>query len=156
MIALWRILLAALTISAAFAQAEGGQSAIERMLGQYARSINGADTALAAQIWSQEADVSFIHPLGRAEGFRKICEEVYTKLMGGLFSERRLTVEKPSIHVYGDAAWAEFTWTFNAKLRSNGSPVTSKGRETQIYRREKDGWRLVHVHYSALPEPAQR
>jgi ketosteroid isomerase-like protein len=25
------------------------------------------------------------------------------------------------------------------------------GRETQVYRKMADGWRLVHVHYSGMP-----
>jgi hypothetical protein len=34
-----------------------------------ARSVDEADTALAAQVWLDSPDVSFIHPLGHAHGF---------------------------------------------------------------------------------------
>jgi len=46
---------------------------------------------------------------------------------------------------------AEFYWDFVAKLRKDGSPITTHGRETQVYRKMQDGWRLVHVHYSGMP-----
>lgn len=52
---------------------------------------------------------------------------------------------------YGDTAWSEFYWDFAAKLRKDGSPLVTHGRETQIYRKEQARWRLVHVHYSGMP-----
>ena len=77
--------------------------------------------------------------------------------MRDAFSERNLIVRDVTIHVDGDAAWAEFYWHFDAKLRSNGSPVTTDGRETQIYRKDNSrGWVLVHVHYSGMPAAAER
>jgi ketosteroid isomerase-like protein len=33
-------------------------------------------------------------------------------------------------------------------MRTNGAAVTTRGVETQIYRKEAGQWRLVHVHYS--------
>jgi ketosteroid isomerase-like protein len=39
----------------------------------------------------------------------------------------------------------------SAKRRKDGSSVSFRGMETQIYRKNHDSWCLVHVHYSALP-----
>jgi ketosteroid isomerase-like protein len=124
---------------------------IRELISKYARSIDGADTTLASQVWLDSPDVSFIHPLGHEHGFEQIKENMYRHLMGKLFSERKLTPRDISVHVYGDAAWAEFYWDFAAKLRKDGSPIATHGRETQVYRRTADGWRLVHVHYSGMP-----
>jgi ketosteroid isomerase-like protein len=71
--------------------------------------------------------------------------------MGDTFSERKLTPRDISVHVYGDSGWAEFYWDFAAKFKKDGSPLTTHGRETQVYRKMADGWRLVHVHYSGMP-----
>jgi len=71
--------------------------------------------------------------------------------MGGMFSERQLTPHDISIHVHGDSAWAEFYWDFNAKRRTDGAPLTTHGRETQVYWKVDGRWRLVHVHYSGMP-----
>ncbi|UWZ86149.1 YybH family protein [Occallatibacter riparius] len=78
--------------------------------------------------------------------------------MGQTFSKRSLKASaEPVIHVYGDAAVAEFDWDFHATLRKDGSPVHTTGRESQFYVKFPDkGWRLVHVHYSgpAVPPPS--
>jgi len=100
-------------------------------------------------------DVSFIHPLGHEHGFEQIKQNVYMRLMGDTFSERKLSVHDVSVHVYGDAAWAEFYWDFAGQFRKDGSPLATHGRETQLYRKEQDRWRLVHVHYSGMPVSAR-
>jgi ketosteroid isomerase-like protein len=74
-------------------------------------------------------------------------KEIY-KFFGSSFSERKLTVRDVSVHVNGDAAWAEFYWHFVAKQSNDGSTVQTDGRETQIYNKAGSHWQLVHVHYS--------
>jgi ketosteroid isomerase-like protein len=127
------------------------ESEIREMISKYARSVDEADTTLASQVWLDSPDVSFIHPLGYERGFDQIKENVYRRLMGDTFSERKLTPRDISVHAYGDSAWAEFYWDFAAKFKKDGTPLTTNGRETQVYRRTADGWRLVHVHYSGMP-----
>lgn len=136
--------------SALLAQ-ETNRRAIEQTIAKYAKSVDAADTTLATQIWSDSPDVSFIHPRGHEHGLAQIKENVYVRAMGDAFSERKLTVKDINIHVYGQTAWAEFYWDFVAKLKKDGAPVNTKGRETQIYRKEHGEWRLVHVHYSGMP-----
>jgi Domain of unknown function (DUF4440) len=75
----------------------------------------------------------------------------YRHDMGEMYSERELEISEVSVQVYSDAAWAEFNWNFSAKLRKDGSSVSFRGLETQIYRKNHDRWCLVHVHYSVLP-----
>ena len=60
------------------------------------------------------------------------------------------------VHVHGDAAWVEFYWDFVAKFKTGGTPLNTKGRETQIFRKLDGGWRLVHVHYSGMPVGGER
>jgi ketosteroid isomerase-like protein len=131
--------------------------AIGRIIAKYAESIDAADTNLASEIWWDSPEVSFIDPLGHEHGFNQIKQNVYQRLMGETFSERKLSPRDITIHVYGDAAWAEFCWDFNAKFRKDGKSITTHGRETQIYRKLPTGWRLVHVHYSPMPasQPGQ-
>ncbi len=129
---------------------------IKNLIAKYAKSVSDADTDLASHIWWNSPEASFIHPLGHERGFEQIKENVYKRLMGGMFSERKLSVHDVAVQVLGDAAVAEFYWDFAAKLRKDGSPVTTQGRETQVYRRMQDGWRLVHVHYSGMPVAAER
>jgi ketosteroid isomerase-like protein len=124
---------------------------IRSLIGKYAKAVDTADTTLVSHIWSNSTEVSFVHPLGHEHGLEQIKQNVFKHLMGDTFSERKLSIHDISLHVYGDAAWAEFYWDFAAKFRKDGSPIATHGRETQVYRKEQDGWRLVHVHYSAMP-----
>lgn len=60
----------------------------------------------------------------------------------------------PVIHVYGDAAWSEMTWTFHA-IEKHGNAIATEGRETQVYHKESGAWHIVLVHYSGPPEKAR-
>ena len=42
----------------------------------------------------------------------------------------------------------EFEWDFVATVRADGSLRHTTGRESQVYVKRPEGWRLVHVHYS--------
>jgi Xaa-Pro aminopeptidase len=87
------------------------------LIEKYAKSVDDADTALAADVWMDSPDVSFIHPLGHEHGFEQIKQSVYMRLMGETFSERKLSVHDLSIHVYGDAARAEFLLGFRSQVQ---------------------------------------
>jgi ketosteroid isomerase-like protein len=138
-------------------EAAADVDAIGGIIAQYAKSVDAADTTLASEIWWDSPEVSFIHPLGHEHGFEQIEENVYKRLMGETFSERKLTPRDVTIHVFGEAAWAEFYWDFTAKFRKDGRSVTTHGRETQIYRKMQGRWRIIHVHYSGMPstQPGQ-
>jgi ketosteroid isomerase-like protein len=130
---------------------------IRRLIAKYGRSIDTADTKLASEVWSNRADVTFIHPRGHERGLEQVMQNFYGRTMGEVFSERKLTINEVSVHVEGTAAWAEFYWEFDAKLKKDGSPLKTKGRETQVYRKEgPSGWCLVHVHYSGMPVTGER
>src|SRR5882757_4033196 len=45
---------------------------IRGLIEKYAKSVDGADTNLAAQVWLDSPDVSFIHPRGHEHGFEQI------------------------------------------------------------------------------------
>jgi len=117
---------------------------------KYATSIDNADVSLASEIWSQEPGVTFVHPLGTEHGFKQIADHVYIGIMAGLFSKRELILHEPKVHIYDDAAWSEMTWTFHATTK-DGTAITTEGRETQVYHKEHEVWRIVLVHYSGPP-----
>jgi ketosteroid isomerase-like protein len=105
--------------------------------------------------WSHSPEVSFIYPLGEEHGFEAIQEKVFQNVMGGMFATRDLKMRDIKIHASSKAAWSEFHWVFHATLRKDGSAVTTRGVETQVYRKESGKWRLVHVHYSEDRQPAR-
>lgn len=150
-----RILLAAflcLMPAYAAAQTDTGDgndvTALHQLIEQYAKAVDTVDLNQMSQIWSHSPEVSFIYPLGEEHGLDAIEQNVFQKVMGGMFSARDLEIGDVAIHVNGDAAWSEFHWTFHATMRKDGSAVTTHGVETQVYRKESGKWRLIHVHYS--------
>jgi len=148
------VTLAAGTLGAGSSAEE--EATIRGLIATYARSIDAADANLGSTIWAQTPDVSFIYPRGHEHGWESIKANVYLQLMGQTFSERKLTIKDPVVHVYGDTAWAEFYWEFVAKTRQDGSPLTTRGRETQVFRKTDGAWRIVHVHYSGMPVTGER
>ena len=150
-----RLLLAGLILFASFStsvKADNGPNtdvdAIHRLIARYVKAVDTVDLNLLSQIWSHSGDESFIYPLGEEHGFDAIRQHVFQNVMGGMFSARDLQTHDVTIHVNGSAAWSEFHWIFHAKMRKDGSAVTTRGVETQIYHKEAGTWRLVHVHYS--------
>lgn len=154
------LITAAALLSPAYAgcQPDAGAAAVDnlaihRLLDQYAQAIDTVDLKLLSQIWSHSPDVSFIYPLGEEHGFDAIQQNIFVKVMGGIFSARDLKMHNVMIYVNGNAAWSEFRWDFHTTLRKDGSAVATHGVETQIYRKEEGHWHLVHVHYSEDRQP---
>jgi uncharacterized protein (TIGR02246 family) len=145
----------AVSIAQPVQRAEGDAAVTEitRLVSRYVQAADAADTKLASEVWANVADVSMIYPGGHERGWEAIKTNFYEKAMGGMFSERKLNIKDVVVHAYRDAAWVEFAWEFVAKLRANGAPLTNHGRESQVYRKSGGRWRLVHVHYSAMPVP---
>ncbi len=126
--------------------------AIRRLISEYVQSVDAASPKLAARVWWNSPRVSFINPMVWVHGFAAIQRQVYAQAMGRTFLRRDLVVRHVSIHVRGGEAWAEFSWTFHGRYRHGAQTVTSRGIETQVYWKIAGRWRLVHVHYSALPD----
>lgn len=133
------------------AQPAAETAQIRQLIANYCAAVDAADLKLAGHVWDNSPEVSFIHPLGHAHGWEQV-KEFYTNVMGGMFSERKLTPRDIHVHVLGDSAWSEFNWHFTAKQKTDGAAVQTDGRETQIYRRAGKRWVLVHVHYSEMPK----
>jgi uncharacterized protein (TIGR02246 family) len=136
---------------------ESDLSAIKALIATYVQAADAADPQLAATVWANSPAVSFVYPKGEERGWEAIKKNIYEKMMGETFSERKLTVKGIAVHSYGsNAAWAEFEREFAARFRKDGVPLTARGRETQVYRKTKNRWQLVHVHYSAMPVAEER
>ena len=123
------------------------------LVAQYTHSIDQADTVLGSEVWSNTDEVSFINPRGNEYGWNGV-KNIYIFFRDN-FTTRKLTFFDLKFADYGNVAWMEFYWIFDATLKMNNSPVQTKGRETQIWRKVNSEWRLVHVHYSGMPDPGQ-
>lgn len=145
------IMAGALTAATGQTIPQRDEQQIQALQKDYVQAVDKLDFELVSAIWSHDPTVSFVHPRGTAVGFVQIRDVFYRDTMG-LFSERDLQLENPELHIYGDAAWSEMTWTFHGTMKDGGQKIVTKGRETQIYRKENGTWRIVHVHYSGPPD----
>jgi ketosteroid isomerase-like protein len=109
---------------------------------------DGADVALASQVWLQSPDVLVVTPLGRYTGWDGV-KEIYAKTQKD-FSARNVQASNVSIFVAGDVAWLVYDFVFTAK-QADGRPLTAKGWESHGYLRTANGWRIAHLHYSVPP-----
>ncbi len=126
------------------------------LLDDYATSVINLDLELAGKIWSKRPDTSFIQPRGHQKGWEDIKNSFYLGAMAN-FSKRDLRLKDINIRVLNeDTAWVDFYWDFDAVFAKDNSPITTKGRETQILSKEKDGWKIVHVHYSGPATQRER
>ena len=117
------------------------------LLESYVRTVNDLDLDLANTIWGQSAVPSFIHPRGHERGWDTIKQSFYNDTMG-LFSKRDLRLKEIVVtSLSEEVAFAEFYWDFDAEF-PDGSPLTTEGRETQVWKKEESGWKILHVHYS--------
>ena len=113
--------------------------------------MNARDMQAMARIWSQEPDIALfdVAPPGRFAGWPEIARSF------NQFFERVENVKMVATNVRvsagADLAYATYDWALAGTLA--GAPIDDQGQATAVYRREKDGWRLVHAHYSATVLP---
>ncbi len=142
-------------------QQKSQQSAISKsdsalfnsLVTSYVQSIDRADTILASKLWAHTDEISFINPGGNEYGWKGV-KNIY-KIFNDNFSTRKLSFNNVKFAVYNDVGWLEFFWVFDGTMKVNNNPVQTKGRETQIWRKINNEWRLVHVHYSGMPVTGQ-
>lgn len=143
------MLFATVSVAQTNTQQEYSDSlAILKIVDEYCQTINTCDTALTAKIWSHDPGVSFIGPMGRYSTYKEIIRDFIIGVWENNFTTRNLQGEDVKLHIVGDMAWLEFSWKFDA-ITKDGKPHNTKGLETQILQREPDGWKFVHIHYSA-------
>ena len=129
--------------------------ALHKLVEDYTQSVNRLDLNLAQSIWSQIDDVSFIHPRSHQKGWEEIRQSFYLGAMSN-FSKRDLRIKNLSIRLIDEnSAWGDFYWDFSAILK-DGKRIKTEGRETQIWKKEEGSWKIVHVHYSAMPVTGER
>lgn len=128
--------------------------AIQNVIDQYVESIDLADARIGGNIFLQSDTISFIHPKGYVKGWEGVKEDFYG-MFEKTFSQRSLKVFDQSVQIYGDMAVAVFYWKFDATFK-DGSPIQTKGRETQVYNKTDGEWKIVHVHYSNMPVTGEK
>jgi len=131
---------------------EGVREASDQFYSALEAMMNG-DASSMADIWSHEDDVTTMHPIGgREEGWdavRGSWEGVATVSSDGTLSRK-----DQAIRVIGDCAYELCVEA--ASMTFAGEQVSLEGRATNVYRKEDDGWKIVHHHADIHAEFAEK
>lgn len=135
-------------MSAATAAENEVRAASQRNSDAMNRLVNG-DASHLASVWSSSATLTTLHPLGTGDtGDWDAIKGAYEQV-GQLASEGSFELRDQSVHVLGDVAYETGTEHVSGKM--GGHPYTFASRVTNIYRREADGWKMVHHHSEVSP-----
>ena len=103
-----------------------------------------------------EAYASYLHPdfsaFGENDVYLSEGRDKEIRSYGAYLKRARGThteMHQPKVTVRGDMAFITYYWTESAEIE--GKQVTSRGKSTRVFVREKDRWLCRHGHYTAVP-----
>jgi ketosteroid isomerase-like protein len=106
------------------------------------------DASPMSDIWSHEAVVTAMHPIGgRQVGWDEVRESF--QQVAQIASEGRVRLDDQMIQVTVDQAYE--TGSERGQAKFAGQPVDLDHRVTNIYRREAGSWKIVHHHTDVSP-----
>jgi ketosteroid isomerase-like protein len=128
------------------------RKASEQFYAALNRALNG-DTGPMEEIWSHGSDVSAMHPFGgRILGWEEV--RASWEQAAQAFSEGQVTLDDMVVvPITEDAAYT--LGTEHGPGRVGDGTVRIEWRVTNIYRREEDGWKMVHYHTDFSSEVAE-
>jgi uncharacterized protein (TIGR02246 family) len=155
----FRMPLAALSSLVLVLGCGGGSSAdsdaVRKLVTREAEAMQAHDLKALEGLWSDGPDVLLydVAPPGRFQGKPAIAR-TYNDFLSRT-SELKIGVDHLRVDVDGSLAVATYDWTLSGKL--DEATLQDHGATTAVYRKEKEGWKLVHAHVSAAPrgEPAK-
>ena len=117
------------------------------------RVLEESDTGPMEEIWSHGSDVSAMHPFGGRmlgwEEVRSSWEQAAQAFSGGQVTPDDVVV----VALTDDAAYTLGTERGQGSI--GGETVGIDWRATNAYRREADGWKMVHHHTDFSSEVAE-
>jgi ketosteroid isomerase-like protein len=106
------------------------------------RMVDG-DAAQLADIWSHSESVTTMHPIGGEQvGWADVKESF--EQVAGLASEGHVALDGQTIQTGGELAYE--LGVERGQFKHAGESITIEQRVTNIYRREAEGWKIVHHH----------
>ena len=132
-------------------------SDLDELKDQYRRSLEAfiqGDPERQKRLWSRQDDVTLANPLGPpAKGLQRVFETL-DRAAAVVREGERLTVDVISSYETADLAYEVVIERGTMRLGNLPDKVSVALRVTTIFRRDEDGWRLVHRH--ADPITGQR
>ncbi len=102
------------------------------------------NTAAMAAVWSHEPDVTQLGPMGgRIAGWDAVGDE--WRREGALKLGGAVTAEHVQV-VAGPCMGYTVTEEVGRNMTADGEPVEVRFRATNVFRKERGGWKMVHHH----------
>jgi uncharacterized protein (TIGR02246 family) len=126
----------------------------DEVRGQYHRALQAfiqGDPEPVLRLWSRRDDATLANPFGPPvrgwEAVRSASERAASQVADG----DAFSVEGISTYSTPDLAYELEIHRFRAKVGGVDESAPVSLRVTTIYRREDDGWRIVHRHADPMP-----
>ena len=111
-------------------------------------SMATGDASKLSDIWSHSETVTTMHPIGGEQTGWNAVRESFEQV-SGLATEGHVELADQVIHTGDELAYE--TGTERGRIKVAGEQVTIDQRVTNVYRREPDGWKIVHHHTDLSP-----
>jgi ketosteroid isomerase-like protein len=143
---------AALMTASGCGGSSGGTDEIKAIVAREVEATNARDMKALGKVWSQSDDILLfdVAPPGRFQGWPAIARsfnDLFEKA-----TELHMAVDNIQVQSGGTIATATYDWALTGKMGE--AALEDRGHATEIFRHEKEGWKLVHAHYSVAPRPA--
>jgi ketosteroid isomerase-like protein len=136
-------------------EAHPTMSDLDEFRDRYHRSVEAiirGDAEPQSMLWSRRDDVTLANPYGPpAKGWERVCQ-VAARAASLLRDGEGLTFDRVSGHETADLAYDVGIQRFRAKLGGAVDMAPVALRVTTIFRREEDGWKIVHRHADTITE----
>ena len=131
-------------------------SDLEEVLEQYHRALEAVvtgDPSPQEPLWSRRDDATLANPLGPpARGWIEVSEAL-RRAVSQLSDGEVLAIERISGYSSDNLAHVLEIERMRVKVGGAPEPAPSSLRVTTIFRREPDGWNILHRHADPITTP---
>lgn len=131
-------------------------SDLEELLEQYHRALGAVikgDPSPQERLWSRREDVTLANPLGPpARGWTEVSSTL-RRAVSQLSDGEVLAFERISGYSDDDLAYILEIERCRVKVGGARELAPSSLRVTTIFRREEDGWKILHRHADPITTP---
>jgi ketosteroid isomerase-like protein len=128
---------------------------LDELRNRYHRSVEAViqgDPEPQRDLWSRRDDVTLANPYGPPViGWERVCEAV-ARAAATLREGEGLTFDRISGYETAELAYEIGIQRFRVKLGGADDLVPMALRVTTVFRREDDGWKIVHRHADTITE----
>jgi len=122
---------------------------LDEVIEEYHRTLETfgrGDPESALMLWSRQDDVSLANPLGPPVRGYQAVREASERAASQLSDGEAFSAERISTYATTDLGYLVEIQQFRARVGGAEIAVPVSLRVTTIFRREDDGWKIVHRH----------